>query len=137
MPASTTQIPQEGVEAGVVECAATPLGDQVVGRLDVEFVDEVGPAGRQCGAAAGPSGLGAPRRASGDVDQDHGQAVSPELGGQVGRLFDDGGDRTAGVGRDDALLQVDHDERGPGVDRCQCHGGRSSCGCLLVAGVGR
>jgi hypothetical protein len=102
-----------------VERAAPPLGDQVVVGPHVESVDEVGPVGRQRGAADGPAGLGASRGAAGDVDQHHGQAVPTEHGRQARRLLHDRGDEFALVSRDVSFLQIDHDECGLGVDGCQ------------------
>ena len=56
------EVAQQGVEAGVVEGAAAPLGDQVVARLPLELVDDVRPARGQRAGAAGRAALPGRRR---------------------------------------------------------------------------
>ena len=75
------EVAQQGVQAGVVEGAAAPLGDQVVARLPLQFVDDVRPArGKRAGAAmaATAAGVGAAGSAAGDVDQHDGEVMLTE-----------------------------------------------------------
>src|SRR5665647_1542762 len=104
------------VEPSVVVGAASLLGDEVVVRLYIEFVDKVGPVGRADGGGrAGP--ISTPWCSSGHVDQHDGESMAAERVGQAGSPLDD---LSGGMDRgriDDSLLQVDHDQCGLGVQR--------------------
>jgi hypothetical protein len=75
---SDAEVPQQGVEAGVVEGTAAPLRDQVVARLQLKLVDDVRPArGKRAGAAVA-AGVGPAGSAARDVDQHEREAMLAE-----------------------------------------------------------
>ena len=76
------------VEPSVVAGVPPLLGDEVVVRLHIEFVDKVGPVGRADDPKrAGP--IGAPWCSTGHVDQHDGESMAAERVGQAGRPLDD------------------------------------------------
>jgi len=100
------------VEPSVVEGAPPLLGDEVVLRLHIEFVDEVGPVGRADDPGrAGP--IGTPWRSTVTLTSTTGEpgGGTRRPGWQTARRSL----RWDGRGRvDDSLLQVNHDECGLG-----------------------
>ena len=112
---------QVDVEVGAVERAPVPLGDDDVLGMPGQLVDDlVGIGGRRTGPALQ---LGAAGQAIGavggeaDPDQDHGKVVLPERIGELRRPVDHVRGRVRLAGKDgDAVLQVDDDEGGLGVD---------------------
>jgi len=111
---------QPRLEVGVGEGAPRLLGHQQVTRLRVQLGREIGPIRRQAFEAVAL--FGPARRDASDIDQHHRQASALERGGQSRGGGQDAGDGMGGGEADDALLQVDDDERGLRVEGGDGHG---------------
>ncbi len=118
---SDTEIAEVFIEARADKCADSLFGDEVVGGLLVEFRSELGPVGREI--KFGTHGFDAAGSHAGDVDEDDGIHACAEGTGEVcGAGYNIGGGVDGGHG-DDALLEVDGDEGGGGVELAKRHVG--------------
>ena len=115
-----TELLQVLFEVGVRERSPRPLRHHVVLRLPPQLGHEIGPTRRKLPTVA--SLFRSARRSSGNVYEHDRQGVSAECVGEGARLSYNLGDRVrSGIG-DDALLQIDNDERGLRIYGAYCHG---------------
>ncbi|MCI1749703.1 MAG: hypothetical protein LKI24_17715 [Acidipropionibacterium sp.] len=117
----TPRCPELPVEAGLVERAPGPLGDEDVVGVRAQVRGEFGPVigTLPCGSP-GASGIRAAGRAPGDIDQDDRQGALAECLGEGRGAIQEGGDAGA-PGAEDSLLEVDEHECGNGVECGQRH----------------
>ena len=85
----------------------------------VQFGDQICPPGGKFGDATGL--LGPARRTAVDIDEDDWQAVAAKGMGQTGGVLHHIGHWMGRRHGDDALLQVDHEQRRLGVEHTYRH----------------
>jgi len=113
------ELPEMSFEVGVGESAPGPLGDDVIAWPLVQFGDQICPPSGKFGDATGL--LGSASWQAVDIDEDNWQAVAAKGMGQPGGVLHHIGHWMGRRHVDDALLQVDYEQRRLGVEHTYRH----------------
>ena len=117
-----------GVEVGADERAGAIFGDEMIGGLDFEFGDKIGPVGRQRHFGADEVGAGGSGAGRIYVYENDGEISLAECARESGGAVDDFGHRMSAGGGDDSFLEIDDDQGGDGIELCEWHFFQGSLG---------